>query len=127
MFKQLRIKIFNWLAAGNLTLKLEKEKNMGNSGYTLGTSGAGTNYGPLGITTSVPIHVSEPSINLKNSLNFTIARAQGGWIVQINKTHTITFSNNESSSSAELYIINEDADFDREIGKIITMSCLKKV
>jgi len=126
MFKQLRIKIFNWFAAGNLTLKLEKEKNMGNSGYTLGTTGAGTSYGPLGITTSVPIHVSEPSINLKNSLNFTIARAQGGWIVQVNKAHTITFSN-ESSSSAELYIINEDADFDRELGKIITMSCLKKV
>jgi len=126
MFKQLRIKIFNWFAAGNLTLKLEKEKNMGNSGYTLGTTGAGTSYGPLGITTAASIHVPEPSINLKNSLNFTIARAQGGWIVQVNKAHTITFSN-ESSSSAELYIINEDADFDRELGKIITMSCLKKV
>jgi hypothetical protein len=105
--KRLRIRIFNWLGAGKLTIVDDtKENKMTTGPYTYGTN-------TLNISPSVP------QIDIKGGINFTVAQATGGWIVQINHRSHI------QNESPDLYIIPEDADFDRELGKIITMSCLK--
>jgi hypothetical protein len=109
MFKDLRIKIFNWFAAGKLTLTYEKpqEYKMANT-YTIGGGGAGMGGITLGPTTQGPI--------TGQTLTIKITPANGGNIVSVAN----------ASYSENLYIIADDADFDRELGKIITMSKLKE-
>lgn len=114
MLKNLRIKIFNWFAAGKLTLtkdKSEEYKPMSQATYTLGGSGSG--YGGITINPSI----SAPAMALPINLTIRVATANGGTIVSI--------SNGEYGAKEELYIISNDADFDRELGKIITMNKLK--
>ena len=118
IFADLRIRFLNWLAKPaktTFTNAYKKEKEMSyaiNTGpYTLGGSGG-----------SISITPSQPAINVNSSsaINFSVAKATGGWIVQINKNNS-----NHGGTMAELYIIADDANFDSELGKIVTMSCLK--
>ena len=121
MFKNLRIKIWNWLAAGKVRIVEHEDKKIVNSGYTL-TAGAGSSYslgGGAGAGVTLNTHNSS-NINLQSGINFTVAQAGGGWIVQVNRHDPINYH-----PTQELHIIAEGADFDRELGKIITMSCLK--
>jgi hypothetical protein len=111
VFKNLRIDIFNWFAAGKLTLTKEKPQEynlMSQSTYTLGGSGG---YG--GIT----INPASPQMNVPVNLTIRIASANGGTVVSV--------INGDLGSADNLYIIPDDADFDRELGKIITMNKLK--
>ena len=63
-----------------------------------------------------------PQMDLSNSsINFNVVKANGGWIVQVNSPDPVP----GSYRVPQLYIINEDANFDTELGKIITTSCLK--
>ena len=72
------------------------------------TIGGGTGYGvTLGQTTQGPI--------TGQTLTLKITPANGGSIISIANT-------NQAES---LYIIPDDADFDRELGKIITLNKLK--
>jgi hypothetical protein len=134
MLKNLRIKIFNWFAAGRLTLTYDKPQEYSTmSSYTLGggngltyTTGAGSfNYPTTQPQTQVHI------MNLIPSINFNVARANGGWIVQVNQAQTqqnvvsLTGLTLSDSKPPELYLIAEDAEFDKELGKIITTACLK--
>ena len=105
-----KIKVFNWLADGRITLSDNrlsintiKESTMA---YTLG--GVGTSPGQISIN---------PHHSHSSGINFNVTKANGGWIVQINKS--------AYDSTPELHIIHEDADFDKELGKIVTLSCLK--
>ena len=120
--KRLRIRIFNWLGAGKLTILDDtKENKMTTGPYTTLNTGNGLSTSPYTYgTNTLSISPSVPQIDVKGGINLTVARATGGWIVQINHR---SFVQNESP---DLYIISEDADFDRELGKIITMSCLRK-
>lgn len=106
MLKNLRIKIFNWFAAGKLVLTYQEENKMsyaiGQGPYTV--NGGGYNGSiTLGPTTQGPI--------TNQTLTLRITPANGGSIVQVND---------------DLFIIGDDADFDRELGKIITMTKLKQ-
>lgn len=110
MFKNLRIRIFNWFAAGKITLTRDtQEKPMA---YTIGGTGGTLNIAPNGNmgygTSSMP--------NTSQTMTVKITPANGGTIVQLNL---------QEYSAGELYIIPDGADFDRELGKIITMSKLK--
>jgi hypothetical protein len=78
---------------------------MGNT-YTIGGGGAG--LGGLTINPSTPQN--------SQTLTIKITPANGGTIVQ---TQTGDYVN------VELYIIPDGIDFDRELGKIITVSKLK--
>jgi hypothetical protein len=116
--KSLRIRIFNWLGAGKLTLRDDTKETQMSSGYTLNT-GTGLSYNYNSGLNTVNLTAPQTQVDVKGGINFTVAQATGGWIVQINhRGH----SHNESP---DLYIIPDGADFDRELGKIITMSCLK--
>ena len=110
-FKNFRISILNWLAAGRITITKDKkpvEYNMGNT-YTIGGAGAGS----IGINPSV-YGVAQPQSS--QTMTIKITPANGGTIVQMNL---------QEYSNGELYIIPDGVDFDRELGKIITMSKLK--
>lgn len=107
MFKRLRVAIFNWFAAGRLTLTYEQpqEYKMANT-YAIGGGGAGLG----GIT----INPSTPQTG--QTINIKITPANGGTIIQVNT---------QEYSAGELHIIPDGTDFDRELGKIISFSKLK--
>lgn len=105
MFRDLRIRIFNWFAAGRMTLVNETTEYKPMSSYTLG---AGNGIGAISINTN--------TFSNDRSVNLRITPANGGTIISI-QTHDY--------SNHELHIIPDDADFDRELGKIITMNKLK--
>ena len=104
--KNWRIAFFNWLGAGKITLTVDKpqEYSMGNT-YTIGGGGG---LGGLTINPSTP--------QSSQTLTIKITPANGGTIVQMQAS---------DYASGELYIIPDGIDFDRELGKIITMSKLK--
>ena len=109
MFKNLRIGILNWLGAGRIRIEQDKpqEFKMSNT-YTIGGGGYNGMGGiTLGPQTQGPI--------TGQTLTLKITPANGGHIVSVNDTN-----HNEN-----LYIISDDADFDRELGKIITVTKLK--
>jgi hypothetical protein len=107
MFKRLRVAIFNWFAAGRLTLTMDTKDYISMaSTYTIGGGGAG--MGGLTINPSTP--------QTSQTLTIKITPANGGTIVQM---QTSDYGN------GELHIIPDGTDFDRELGKIITMSKLR--
>lgn len=109
-FRNLRISILNWLAAGRITIvKDKKPQENNNMSYTLGGAQGTININPTGYGIA-----QGPQNN--QTLTIKITPANGGTIVQL--------QTNEYSSG-ELHIIPDGADFDRELGKIITMSKLK--
>ena len=110
--KSWRIAFFNWLGAGKITLTIDKpqEYSMANT-YTIGGAGS-MNYSPgLG---GLTINPSAPQTS--QTMMIKITPANGGTIVQMHV---------QEYSQGELHIIPDGADFDRELGKIITMSKLR--
>ena len=118
-FRNFRISILNWLAAGKITI--EKHKSMtttlNTGGHVLG-NGLQYNYTP---------HPQVSQMQLGNpTINFNVAKANGGWIVQVNPQQTYnTMTLGGDIKPAELYLIHDDEDFDAALGKIVTASCLK--
>lgn len=107
MFRSLRIKIFNWFAAGRLTLTdtTQEYKSMS---YTLGGSNGTLSINPNYAASTLPQN--------NQTMMIKITPANGGTIVQMNA---------QEYGQGELYIIPDGADFDRELGKIITLNKLK--
>jgi len=104
VFKNLRIKIFNWFAAGKMTLTYEKPQEYKlMSTYTIAGGYSG------GITLN-PSYTTPT-----NTLTLKITPANGGTIVSVQNP----------SGQEDLHIIPDGVDFDRELGKIITMNRLK--
>ena len=102
MLRKIRLAIFNWFAAGRMTLVDKEEHKM--STYSIAGGAGYNNMGSitLGPSTQGPI--------TSQTLTLRITPANGGSIVSVND---------------DLYIIGDDADFDRELGKIITMTKLR--
>jgi hypothetical protein len=106
-FRNFRISILNWLAAGRITIEKNKPKDY-NMAYTIGGSGGTVNLGPASGYSS--------GIKTNQTMVIKITPANGGTIIQMNT---------EEYGQGELHIIPDDSDFDRELGKIITLSKLK--
>ena len=51
-------------------------------------------------------------------INFSVTKANGGWVVRTTL--------HGSFESGELHVIPDGADFDSELGKIVTYTCLKQ-
>lgn len=120
IFANLRIRFLNWLSAPAKTVfQNAYKKEQTNMSYSINTGpglgGVGSPWSNGGTITLGPHTTDRIDIAGRSTVNLTVANANGGWIVQIN--------NRDSEQS--LYVIPEGADFDRELGKIITMSCLK--
>ena len=120
--KNWRIKFFNWLGAGRLTITEDKPQEYQPLSYSIG-SGA---YGNLSYNNTL---LNQPDLSHMNitasSLNFNVAKASGGWIVQVNTVDCNAITLGGIGPKSDLYIISEDADFDSALGKIVTLSCLK--
>lgn len=111
--KSWRIAFFNWLGAGVLTLKDHTQEYKTMSNYVIG-GGVGQNW-------ANGIAVTDPGLenrhNFKNTITIKVTPANGGHIVSVNCRDNV--------GSEELHIIPEGVDFDRELGKIITLNRLK--
>ena len=128
-----RIRIFNWFGAGKLTLTTDKSSNYVPSTYSINPGGGGAGnlyYGSLGggnnhnFTYNPQSDLSRMNITA-SSINFNVAKAAGGWIVQVNKINRDLVSIGGATTDQDLHIIHESEDFDSALGKIVTMSCLK--
>lgn len=111
-FKNFRISILNWLAAGRITIEKDKPKDH-NMAYTIGGGNGSLTINPnnpLG-----PYSVTQTP-QTGQTMMIKITPANGGTIVQMHV---------QEYSQGELHIIPDGVDFDRELGKIITMSKLK--
>ena len=122
--KSWRIRIFNWLGAGRITLTQDKpqEYTPMSTTYTLG--------GATGYTGGIQYNYNTPQaqqMQLGNpTINFNVAKANGGWIVQVNAQQTYnTITLGGEVRPSELYLIHDDEDFDAALGRIVTASCLK--
>lgn len=130
--KKWRIKIFNWFGAGRIALTNETAEYNPMSTYSI-TAGAGSNLvysgglgaGHGGFSYNTNTDLSHMNITTASSINFNVAKAAGGWIVQVNKVNRDSTILAGVGPESDLHIIHESEDFDSALGKIVTMSCLK--
>jgi hypothetical protein len=113
-FKNFRISVLNWLAGGRLTLnKFEKPQEYNSM----------SNYSAVGQLSISPngnmVYNTGNNTNMQNNQTLTIkiTPANGGTIVTIQR--------DEYSGQHEFHVIPDGTDFDRELGKIITLNKLK--
>jgi hypothetical protein len=112
----LKFKLFAWLTDGKITLHNDKHTDPGHQ-----HTGTLYNWNP----STMSIGQAPQQMNVTSSINFSVAKATGGWIVQVNENHVGLLNIANLSSNTSLYIITDDEDFDSALGKIVTMSCLK--
>ena len=112
MFEKSRLRLANWLSGGRILFDKEENKAM--------TAIAGQ-YASAGIALGnasglYTLGAQEPNnVYINSDITIRITHANGGYIISI-----------QSGPIPKLYLIHEDADFDKELGKIITMSQLQK-
>lgn len=69
-------------------------------------------------------HVYLPADNVItniNGLGFKVHRASGGYVIE-----TATYDQKTDRRSNNLYVVRDEDDLGNEIGKIITMECLRR-
>jgi hypothetical protein len=109
-----RLRFFNWLAQGRLII--EEENKVSTNAYQ-------SAYGQL---QTVTLANPNSSMNLPG-ITFKITSANGGTIISVNESSPQQYTLTANGSSEELYIIPDGVeDFDRELGKIITMYRMKQ-
>lgn len=64
--------------------------------------------------------ISRSDIDSENGLSITIRTAIGGRVVTFR-----TYDNKTDRHNYKLYVIPEDQDFERELGKIITLESMR--
>ncbi len=104
-----RVAFFNWLGAGKVKLTVDKTQEYTNMGYTLNAGATNWNNSVTLGPTNISGH------DFKNTITIRVTPANGGHIVSVNA----------DNHTDELHIIPEGTDFDRELGKIITLNRLK--
>jgi hypothetical protein len=115
VLKNLRISILNWLAAGRIVIEKDRSQEYKSmSTYTIGGGIAGGS-GPVLVNSNGNMMYNTSTPITAQTLTIKITPANGGTIV----------STQVSDNNYELHIIPDGSDFDRELGKIITVSKLK--
>ena len=85
--------------------------------------GGGAGAGAGGFFTNTPQMRQPTSMSFdQDGINLKIVKASGGWVIQV---YQLNDSVSGEYQKPELHIIPDDVDFDKELGKIIIMSCLK--
>jgi len=108
-----RLRFFHWLTQGRIIL--EEENKVATNAYQ-------SAYGQL---QTVTLANPSSSMNLPG-ITFKITSANGGTIISVNESAP-QYTLGANGSSEELYIIPDGVeDFDRELGKIVTMYRMKQ-
>jgi len=112
IFKKSRLRLANWLSGGRILFDKEENKTMtaiagqyASAGIALGNSSGLYTLGAQ----------EHNNVYINSDITIRITHANGGYIISI-----------QSGPIPKLYLIHEDADFNTELGKIITMSQLQK-
>ena len=109
-----RLRFFHWLTQGQITIK--EEQKVSSNLYNAPS--------PYGTLQTVQLS-SNHNMNLPG-ISFKITNANGGTIVSV-KEDAQGYTLGTISTTDELYIIPDGVeDFDRELGKIITMHRMKQ-
>ena len=107
-----RLRFFHWLANGQITIKEEQKVS------------SNTYQSPYGQFQTVQLSGNN-NMNLPG-ITFKITSANGGTIISV-KEDSQGYTLGAISTTDELYIIPDGVDdFDRELGKIITMYRMKQ-
>lgn len=61
------------------------------------------------------------SMDFEKAIRFTVSKANGGMVIETN-----FYDRHRDRSQSGLYIVRDDQDLGKEIGKIITMESLKQ-
>ena len=124
-----RQKLFNWITQGRITITPEEtvvsgpKKPSHTLGYLAGINGT-TGIGPSAMYTQSGLSIQGGSMGAdlaasRDGTTVKIINAIGGHIVCL-------YGSGDSYPSLYLINDNEGTDFDRELGKIITIGMLKK-
>lgn len=71
-------------------------------------------------TTKARAIVSRSDVDSEDGLNITVRQAQGGKVITFRHYDRKTDRNNH-----KLYVIPDDLDFERELGKMITLESMR--
>jgi len=111
-----RLRFFHWLTQGQITIKEEKK---------VSTNTYNTPQSAYGALQTVQLSGTN-SMNLPGTA-FKITSANGGTIISVKEDNNSGYVMLGGSGPEELYIIPDGVeDFDRELGKIITMHRMKQ-
>jgi hypothetical protein len=115
MIRSWRLRFFHWLTEGKIII--EEENKVSTNIYGSGQSA----YGQL-----QTIKLTDNNNMNLPGITFKITNANGGTIISV-KEETQGYTLGINGGMDELYIIPDGVeDFDRELGKIITMHRMKK-
>ena len=68
------------------------------------------------------VYVDESVTSLEsNGMRFQLYRATGGYVVEVR-----SYDENKDRNFNSMYVITDDNDLGAELGKIVTMECLKR-
>jgi hypothetical protein len=68
------------------------------------------------------VYVDESVASLEsNGMRFQLYRATGGYVVEVR-----SYDENKDRNFNSMYVITDDNDLGAELGKIVTMECLKR-
>lgn len=111
-----RLRFFHWLTQGRITIE---EENVATNLYGSGAQSAVGQLHTINLS-------GNNSMNLPG-ITFKITSANGGTIISVREETSSSSYTVGGAGAEELYIIPEDVeDFDRELGKIITMHRMKQ-
>lgn len=117
-----RLRFFHWLTKGRLII--EEENKVATHAYQ-----SASGQTSLGQFHSIQLAGQLAGTNNMNlpGISFKITSANGGTIITVSESTPQQYTLGANSSSEELYIIPDGVeDFDRELGKIITMYRMKQ-
>jgi hypothetical protein len=72
------------------------------------------------VSSRLAIRNSGGDIDSDEGLNITVRKAIGGKIVSFRN-----YDNKQDRTSYKLYVVSDDVDFDKELGKMITMESMR--
>ena len=117
-----RLRFFHWLTQGRIIL--EEENKVTTKAYQ--SASGQTSLGQLHSIQLAGQLAGTNNMNLPG-ITFKITSANGGTIVTVSENTQHQYTLGINGSSEELYIIPDGVeDFDRELGKIITMYRMKQ-
>jgi hypothetical protein len=67
------------------------------------------------------VRVDEENRLESNGMRFQLYRATGGYVIEVR-----SYDEHKDRTNTSMYVITDDRDLGEELGKIVTMECLKR-